>query len=179
MSYFSDGNLFSILAFFIWIPVALLGTRRWPPAKAMAVLFFGGLLLLPEVVYFKPAGLPHFAKLDIVLIWILVGALIFHRQRLRAAPTNRWFKACMGILIVGSIFTVLLNADGFRVGSRHVPGQVPYDAVHLGITALMTSILPFYLGAAMFRSLAKPCAREAIVPWFSWPTVWRSRSSPR
>ena len=152
MSYHTDGNLLSILAFFIWIPIALYGTRRWPPAKAMAFLFFGGLLLLPEVVFFKPPGLPEFKKLDIILVWIFIGAAVFHRQRLKSAPKSWWFRVCVGLLVVGSIFTVFLNADGFRVGTRHVPGQVPYDAVHLAIIAMLTAVLPFYLGAAMFRS---------------------------
>ena len=152
MSYFTDGNILSILAFFIWIPVALYGMRRWPPATAMAVLFFGGLLLLPEVVFFKPPGLPEFTKLEIIPIWILIGAFIFHRQRLRSAPKSWQFKVCVGLLVVGSIFTIFLNGDGFRVGSRHVPGHVPYDAVHAVIVALLSTVLPFYLGAAMFRS---------------------------
>lgn len=53
MRYFSDGNLLSVLAFFIWIPVTYYGVWRWPPAKATATLFLGGLLLLPEKVFFK------------------------------------------------------------------------------------------------------------------------------
>jgi len=152
VSYYTDGNVLSILAFFIWIPIALYGARRWPPAKAMAFLFFGGLLLLPEVVFFKPSGLPEFKKLDIILIWILIGAAIFHRQRLKLAPKSWWFKVCLGLLVVGSMFTIFLNADPFTVGSRDVPGQVPYDAVHVVIIALLSVALPFYLGAVMFRS---------------------------
>ncbi len=152
MSYYTAGNILSILAFFIWIPIALYGARRWPPAKAMAYLFLGGVLLLPEVVFFKPLGLPEFAKLEIVTIWILVGAWLFHRQRLKAFPRSWWFRAGVGIVIVGSILTIFLNSDALRIGSRYLPGHVPYDAVHAVITALLASLLPFYLGAAMFRS---------------------------
>ena len=152
MSYFSGGNILSILAFFIWIPIALDGMRRWPPAKAMAVLFFGGLLLLPQVVYFKPPGLPEFRKLDIILVWLFIGAAVFHRERLKSVPRRWWFKLSLGLFIIGSILTVALNADGFRVGPRFIPGQVPYDAVHLAIIALLNATLPFFLGAAMFRS---------------------------
>jgi hypothetical protein len=152
VSHFTGGNILSILAFFIWIPVALYGMRRWPPAKAMAFLFFGGLLLLPEVVFFKPPGLPEFTKLELIPIWILIGAAIFHRQRLKSVPKSWWFKVCVGLLVVGSIFTIFLNADPFTVGPRYVPGHVPYDAVHLAIIALLSAVLPFYLGAAMFRT---------------------------
>lgn len=150
--YYSDGNILSILAFFIWIPVAYYGTLRWPPAKAMAVLFFGGLLLLPEIVFFKPPGLPDFSKLEIVPTWILIWALVFHRERLTSAPKSRWFKVCVGIFVVGSIVTVFLNTDGYSVGPRDIPGHVPYDAVHAVLNALLSVALPFYLGAVMFRS---------------------------
>ena len=153
MSYYPGGNLLSILAFFIWVPIALYGMRRWSPAKATAVLLFGGLLLLPEVVFFKPPGLPDFAKLEIVPIWILIGAAIFHRERLTSAPTSWWFRVCVALLVFGSIFTVFLNTDAYRVGSRFVPGHVPYDAVHLILDALLDVVLPFYLGAAMFRGV--------------------------
>ena len=152
MQYYSDGNILSILAFFIWIPVAYFAAWRWPPAKAAAVLFLGGLLLLPELVFFKPPGLPDFAKLEIVPIWILIWVAVFHRERLASAPKSRWFRVCVGILVVGSVFTVFLNTDAYRVGLRDVPGHVPYDAVHAVLNALLGVVLPFYLGAVMFRS---------------------------
>lgn len=152
MSYYTDGNILAYLAFFIWIPVALYGMWRWPPAKAMAVLFLGGILLLPESMFFKPPGLPKFTKVEVIQLWIFVGALIFHFDRLRSAPRNQWFRICVAVLVVGSVVTVFLNPDSFRVGSRFVPGHVPYDAVHLVITSLLSTALPFYLGAVMFRS---------------------------
>ena len=152
MPYYSDGNILSILAFFIWIPVAYYATLSLPPAKAMAVLFFGGLLLLPEVVFFKPPGLPDFSKLEVIPIWILIWAAVFHRQRLTSAPRSRWFKVCVGLLLVGSIATVFLNTDGYSIGPQDFQGHVPYDAVHAVLNALLGVVLPFYLAAMMFRS---------------------------
>ena len=151
MQYYSEGNILSVLAFFIWIPVTYFATWRWPPAKATAVLFLGGLLLLPELVFFKPPGLPDFAKLEIVPIWILIWVAVFHRERLASAPKSRWFKVCVGVFVVGSILTVFLNTDGYSVGPRDIPGHVPYDAVHAVLNALLSVALPFYLGAVMFR----------------------------
>ena len=150
MSYYTGGNILSFLAFFIWIPVALYGMRRWPPAMATAVLFFGGLLLLPEVMFFKLPGLLEFAKLEIIATWLFIGAAIFHRERLASAPKSWWFRVCVVVLLIGSVSTVLLNTDGFRVASRYVPGQVPYDATHAVIGALLSVVVPFYLGSAMF-----------------------------
>jgi hypothetical protein len=146
------GNLLSILAFFIWIPIAIYGMRRWPPAKATAVLCLGGLLLLPELVAFKLPAVPEFAKEDIVVTWVFIGAFLFHRERLKAAPSSWQFRLCVGLLLVGGCFTVLLNSDPFSVGSVYVPGHVPYDAVHAMVAAVLGIALPFYLGAAMFRN---------------------------
>jgi len=150
--YFSDGNLLSVLAFFIWIPVTYYGVWRWPPAKATATLFLGGLLLLPEKVFFKPPGLPDFSKLEIIPFWILIWVAVFHRERFASAPKSRWFRISVVVLLVGSIVTVFLNTDGYRIGSTDFPGHVPYDAVHAVLVSLLTVVLPFYLGAIMFRS---------------------------
>ena len=151
MNYYSDGNILSVLAFFIWVPVTYFATWRWPPSKATAVLFLGGLLLLPELVFFKPPGLPDFGKLELVPIWILIWAAVFHRERFASAPKSRWFRVCIGLLVFGSVFTVFLNTDPYSVGQRNVPGHVPYDAVHAVLNALLSVALPFYLGAVMFR----------------------------
>ena len=152
MSYYTEGNILSILAFFVWVPVALYGSWRLPPAKAMAWLYLGGLLLLPQVVFFKPAGLPEFGKLELITLWIFVGALLFHRERLKSPPRNWSIRVCIGLLVIGAVITIFTNSDELRIGSRYLPGQVPYDAVHEVINALLHSILPFYLGAVMFRT---------------------------
>lgn len=152
MSYYTGGNILSILAFFVWIPIALYGFRRWPPAKAMAYLYLGAILLLPEIVFFKVPGLPELAKLELTFIWLLIGALIFHRPRLRTAPTGKWFKVSTALLLGGAVMTVLLNSEGFRVGSRYVPGLAFDDALHAVNLSLLGAVVPFYLGAAMFRS---------------------------
>jgi hypothetical protein len=152
VQYFTDGNILSILAFFIWIPVSYYGSWRWPAAKSTAVLFLGGLLLLPERVSFDFVGLPVFSKLEIVTTWILIWAAVFHRDRLASGPRGRWFRACVGALLVGSVVTVVLNTDAYSVGLFQVPGHRPYDAVNAVLVALLTVVAPFYLGAAMFRT---------------------------
>ncbi|MGB5220219.1 MAG: hypothetical protein WBN60_04260 [Polyangiales bacterium] len=152
MQYYSDGNILSVLAFFLWIPLSYFVAWRWPPAKATAVLFLGGLLLLPEIVFFKPPGLPDFSKLEIVPLWILIWGAVFRRERFADAPKSRWFRLCVGLLVFGAVVTVFLNTDPYQIGARDVPGHVPYDAVHAVLNALLTVVLPFYLGSVMFRS---------------------------
>lgn len=152
MKFYTDGNLLSVLAFFVWIPVAYFGTWRWPPAKATAILFFGGLLLLPEVMWFKPPGLPDFSKLEIVPLWILIWGFVFHRERFALRPKSRWFRLCVALLLLGSIVTVFLNMDAYQIGNNNFPAHRPYDAVHGVLNALFDVVVPFFLGAVMFRS---------------------------
>lgn len=152
MKYYPDGNTLSLLVFFIWIPVAYFGTSKWPPAKATAILFFGGLLLLPEVVWFKPPGLPNFGKLELVPLWILIWSAVFHRERFAMAPKSGWFRVCVAAVLLGSVVTVFLNMDAYSVGNTDFPAHRPYDAVHGVLVALLDVVLPFYLFAVMFRS---------------------------
>ena len=89
----SAGNIFSLLAFFIWVPIALWGAYRWPPAKAAALLFLLPVMFLPEQVYFKLPGLPEFRKQRIAVFWIFIGVLLFHRDRLRSIRLGRWMTS--------------------------------------------------------------------------------------
>jgi len=147
----SDGNLFSILVFFLWVPFALWGAYRWPPAKAAVLLFLLPLMFLPERVYFDPPGLPHFGKDRIAILWLLIAVLLFHRQRLSSVQINKWTKLLMLLLLGGSVLTIFLNADPISEGSLYIPGHTPYDAVHALIEGTLDIILPFLLAAAMFR----------------------------
>ena len=68
-----QGNLFSTFAFFAWIPIALWIARRWPRAKAAALLFLLPVMFLPERIGFKLTGLPTFDKGRIAIFWVLVA----------------------------------------------------------------------------------------------------------
>lgn len=147
----TDGNFFSILVFFLWIPFALWGARRWPPAKAAALLFLLPAMFLPEVVYFDLPLLPRFTKGRIAVFWVLIGVLLFHPQRLRALRLSGWIKLLMSLLLGASVVTVFLNPDPVIDGTVFLSGHQPYDAVNSIITASLDWLLPFALAAAMFR----------------------------
>ncbi len=147
----TDGNLFSVLVFFIWIPIALWGARRWPPAKAASLLLLLPLMFLPEGVKFDLPGLAPFGKRQIAIVWLLIGVLLFHRQRLRGVQFAGWIKLSMLLLLGGNVVTVLLNTDSVTNASVYLPGHVPYDAVKTVIRSTIDYILPFVLAAAMFK----------------------------
>ena len=147
----SQGNILSLLAFFIWIPIALWGARRWPPAKAAALLLVLPLMFLPEVVSFKIPGLPSFSKGQVAVFWLLVGALVYHRDRLGSVRLNNWIKFAMVLLLGGHVVTVLLNSDPVVFGSVYRSGHRPYEAFHLLVRTATDHIIPFALGVAMFN----------------------------
>ena len=89
----TEGNALSVLVFFLWVPFALWGARRWPPAKATALLLLLPVMFLPERVEFKLPGLPAFTKVEIAVVWVLVGAWLYHRKRLVARPRNNWIRS--------------------------------------------------------------------------------------
>jgi hypothetical protein len=148
---YSEGNLFSILAFFLWIPIALWGAYRWPSAKAAALLLLIPLMFLPEQVYFKIPGLPIFTKQRIAVFWLFVGVLLFHRDRLRSVRIGRWVKLSMLLLVGGNVITMFTNSDAIKYGAVNIPAHVPYDAVHVIVEDAFDYVLPLIFGAAMFK----------------------------
>ena len=148
----TDGNLLSTLVFFLWVPIALWGARQWPPAKTAALLLLLPLMFLPEVVYFDLPGLPPFEKGRTAIVWLLIGVLLFHRQRLSTVELSKWTKFSMVLLLVGGVVTVLLNLDPVSDAAIYLHPHQPYDVVNIIITGTLDWILPFVLGAAMFNS---------------------------
>jgi hypothetical protein len=137
--------------FFSWIPIALWGAYRWPSAKAAALLLLIPLMFLPEQVHFKIPGLPIFTKQSLAVFWLLVGILLFHRERLRSVRLGPWIKFSMLLLVVGNVITVFTNSDALSYGAISRPAHVPYDAVHAVIQDAFDCLLPLIFGAAMFK----------------------------
>jgi len=148
----SQGNIFSYAAFFIWIPVALWIARRWPSAKAAALLFLLPLMFLPEVIDFKLPALPEFNKGRIAISWMLIALLLFHRRRVTTLRLRTSIKLAIVAMLVTGAITMFLNRDAISTGSVYLPAQQPYDVVHVVLIKLLDYILPFTLAAAMFTS---------------------------
>lgn len=150
----SQGNIISILALLAWVPLALWIARRWPPAKAAALLFIVPALILPQGVAFKLPGIVEFDKDRIAILWLLVGLLLFHRQRLRSLRLGKWVTFSIVLALGGSVVTVFLNQDVIVRSAIFLPSHTPYDAVHALASAALDYILPFALAAAAFRGRA-------------------------
>ena len=147
----TEGNLLSVCAFLLWIPIALWGAYRWPPAKTAALLLLLPVMFLPEAVYYKLPGLPIFHKMRVAVLVLFICVLLFHRDRLRSLRLGKWVWLAIGGVLVGGILTVLLNGDPVSYGAYSSPPHVPYDAVHALIQNALGYVLPLILGAAMFN----------------------------
>jgi len=148
----TDGNALSVLVFFLWIPFALWGASRWPPAKAASLLLLLPMMFLPERVRFNIFGILTLTKNEIALLCLWAAAFFFHRNRLQGIFLNRWVKVAMVGLVLGRVTTVFLNMDGISQYSKYLSPHSPFDAVRSALSASILYILPVVLGAAMFRS---------------------------
>jgi len=111
-----------------------------------------GLLFLPLRVSFKIPGLPSFSKTEIIILWILIAMLVFHRQRMTSAPLSRTIKFLLACVVLGPTITVFLNPYPESWGSVVLPGHTPHDVVHFTAQTLFSAALPFFIGVAVFRS---------------------------
>ncbi|MEM8609251.1 MAG: hypothetical protein AAGF92_19270 [Myxococcota bacterium] len=144
-------NILSTLVFFLYVPFSLWCMKRWPPAKGTTIAFLTGVLFLPEIVTFTIPGIPAFEKTTLISMWVFIGIAAFHRERLTSLAFPSPFKWCVGLLLVGGVFSVFLNMDPLNYGSSYVPAHRPYDVIHFTITRTLTMILPFVIGMVMFR----------------------------
>lgn len=150
---YSEGNLFSLLAFFLWVPIALWGAWRWRAPMAATLLMLLPVMFLPEGVYFDLPGVVPLTKGRIAVLALLAGALIFHRRQLKTRRVSKWFRVCVFVLLAGGVVTTLRNTQSLHYGSVYLLGHQPYDAVTIGLMGpTLDWILPFALGAAMVRS---------------------------
>ncbi len=149
-----QGNLLATLVFFLWVPLTLWVMRRHRqrPALAAGALLLGAVMFLPEVVSFKLPGIPPFSKYGIALVWVSVGIVIWHRGRLRELELGPAVKVLFLLLPIGAVGTALTNRDPLVYGPRLIPGLRPYDAVHFLIEDMVRIVLPFVVGATMFRT---------------------------
>lgn len=151
--FYTPGNALSILVFLGWIPIAIWGARRWPPAKAGMLLMLLPLMFLPELVTANLPGLPTLGKTDFAKLVLLIGVLLFHRERLTSVRLPRWSKLVILLLLGGTILTVFTNADPIPHPGTKLLGHRPFDAVTTVLEDLLDYVLPFVLGLALFRDV--------------------------
>jgi hypothetical protein len=147
----SQGNIFSYVALFSWIPMALWVARQWPPAKAAALLILIPLMFLPQRIELMLPGVPDLDKLRIAILLMLIAVLLFHRQRLATVRLDKSVKLAILAMLGGGVLTMLLNTDPISDGAVYLASHRPYDAVHSLLINMLDYVLPFVLAVAMFN----------------------------
>jgi hypothetical protein len=149
---FTPGNALSVLVFFVWVPFALWAAKRWPAAKAAAWLSLLPIMFLPERVEFDLPVFPSLKKAELGVFWALVATFLFHRQRFRALRLGLIYKACFTVLLLGYCVTILTNTSPIVESAVYLRPHQPTDLISAVIWITLSYILPFVLGAAIFRT---------------------------
>src|SRR5687767_12886643 len=76
MLWYGQPNSLSYIALVLWAPITLLLFARLRPPLAAAIALVGGMLFLPEVIFFNPPLLPELDKRTIPPLAALVGCLL-------------------------------------------------------------------------------------------------------
>ena len=150
--YYSDGNILSVLAFFIWIPVAYFGTLALASGQGDRSSLSGGLAPAPGARVLQASRASGLLEArDRPDLDSHLGSSLSPR-----APSVRAQEPVVQSLRWDPRVRVGLHGlSQYRCVQRRprdVPGHVPYDAVHAVLNALLGVVLPFYLGAVMFRT---------------------------
>ena len=150
-----------LLALFAWPLISIVFFQRLRLPLAILVTILGGYLLLPSRISLDLPLLPELDKTSIPAITALVLALIFTKddrssdaRPVGLIPRHPAALALLGLLVLGSVMTVLTNGDALTYGFRTLPGLRLYDAASTVLSAMMV-VIPLVLAR---RYLADPAA---------------------
>src|SRR5580692_2109868 len=119
-----------LLAFFLWVPLSLFFSYRYPVRKAILLIFLGGWAILPSANYVPTSDpFPYWilgvglatdyfiTKATVTGFCGLLGFLIFHRSEIRRFELTLWdmpmLMWCMAP-ILSTIANALPLFDGLR-----------------------------------------------------------------
>jgi hypothetical protein len=145
-------NFVASLAFFAFIPLAVMVFGRLPRAKAAAYVVLAGSLLLPEYYSFDLPAIPPLTKEDIAYLGALIGGLAYHSGRISAAKPFTRLDAMFFLILLANVGTVIVNPNAMWDEGKLEPGLGPYDVISRGAADLLAYWLPFFVGRSLFSS---------------------------
>jgi hypothetical protein len=151
----SPAGLVAYVALLLCIPFTALAFATMRPARAAVVVVLGAAMFLPEQAWFKFPLMPRYDKHNIPYICIFFACLFRCPRRVLSLPKERWFVVLTAVLLSGAVLTALANDDALRYGTYRVVVLPPLnakDGFFTGISQTLHASLPFFLGAALFRS---------------------------
>jgi hypothetical protein len=138
--------MFPYLVLASWIPLTVLAFMALRPARAAIVVWLGGMLFLPENVYFDAPLVPPIGKHETAALCALVGLLVCSRRQLRAARLGHGSDVFLLLLVPVVAATVLTNREPLVFGSLMLPGLGLRDLVAMLIRTLVYTVTPYLVG---------------------------------
>jgi cell division protein FtsW (lipid II flippase) len=151
----NESSPIALVVLGLWVPVSLVAFMVMRPERALLFVVLGALLFLPELATFKFPFMPPLDKHNIPYICAFLGCAVRCPKRVLRWPKEKWFTWLVAAMLLGAIGTALTNTDPLVVGKVHLtflPALTLKDGLYTGINQTVHAALPFFLGAALFRS---------------------------
>jgi hypothetical protein len=153
-----------LLAFFLWVPLSLFFSYRYPARKAILLIFLGGWAILPSANYVPTSDpFPYWilgvglatdyfiTKATVTGFCGLLGFLIFHRSEIRRFELTLWDMPML-LWCMAPILSTIANALPLLEGLR----AESYQLLAWGV--------PYFLGRLYFSDTrALRMAAQAFV----------------
>jgi hypothetical protein len=152
------GNTFAYVALAVFVPVSALVFAHMRLSRAVATVFLGGVLFLPEKTGFDLPVLPFIDKYALITLCALAGVAMSgrgHAIRRAARGTPGLLMALVGVSLVG---TFVSNRDPLYFGALTapvvLPGHSAREFISIALQSALYVVVPFLLGRAVFRTAA-------------------------
>jgi hypothetical protein len=124
----------------------------------------GGMLLLPEGIYFDAPWVPPFGKHELSATCAFLGLLIRAPTHFRQARLFRGVDVLLLVLLPATLVTVLLNRQPLAFGPMLLPAMAPRDILAFSMRGVVQVGFPFLLGRVCVQSArdARMLARVVV-----------------
>lgn len=154
-----NADIFAYVAYGLYIAGSAFAFVRMRPAQAVAVVFLGGVLFLPEDFGIDLQGLPPLNKRTIPIVLIAAACLLRHWRRFTTAHALRTTTIITVVPLMLAVGTVMTNGDtvvytsyGLRPTTQ-LPGLSLYDAIAMIAEDVLNYLLPFLIGMLFIRTI--------------------------
>ena len=175
-------NDFAYFTLLVWPIVSIVLYKNYPVITATFWTIVGGYLLLPVGVEFDFPLIPALDKESIPAIMALIGCRYIANQKVSLLPPPSIERKLILMLLIGSIATVLTNAEPVIESSRYIPGLSFRDTLST-VISLWLMLIPFVLGMQIIKTHEDQILllRLLVIAglWYSMLIIFEIRMSPQ
>lgn len=142
----------ALIGLALFVPFALYAFRRWPRARAAAIVALAGSAFLPEKAAFAIPVVQFLDKEYMTYLGVLLAALVYQRRALTTAGVGRGPEAIVLLMFALNVATALANTNAMMDEGKLEDGLGVYAVIVKCVTDTLTIFIPFFTGRALFRS---------------------------